>query len=768
MIRYMFILLLAMSSAPAIAQQAVLVEAEAFDNPGGWSLDTQFMDQMGSPFLLAHGLGEPVADATTKVTLPAAGTYRVWVRTRDWVAPWKAPGAPGRFQVLVDGKALETTFGAEGAAWHWQDGGTVRAGGKQIALALHDLTGFEGRCDAIVLSSDPDFRPPEEAKSLAQWRRKVLGTPAEPDDGGTHDLVVVGGGIAGTAAAITAARLGLTVALIQDRPVLGGNASSEVRVGLAGKTNYEPFPRIGDVVRELDGRARALIERGAGAARQVNEDELREKLVRDEKTISLLLNHRMNGVEMGEGEKKGTIAAVLAQNTRTGRLVRVRGRFFADCTGDGCVGFLAGADWDMKPKGRMGKSNLWGVTDTGKPASFPRCPWALDLADKPFPGRGEKAPGGKSPLSRLGGWFWESGFDRDPFAYNEYVRDCNLRAMYGAWDALKNAEKLYPNHKIKWAAYVSGPRESRRLLGDVILAQEDVVSGRSWPDACVPCTWMIDLHLPERAYVKGFEADPFISFADYTHFRPPYWMPYRCLYSRNVSNLFMAGRDISVTHEALGTTRVMRTCGMMGEVVGMAASLAVGHKTTPRGVYEQHLEALKKLMTKGVGKLPPLPPSPPYRVRPPSPPEWLGKVGPNLALAAKVRVSSMHESGKYGPEFINDGQAKLDNARRWVSGPGRPHHVVLTWDKPQTFSMVRLLTGWLREGWVVGFIQDFELAYEDADGQWRDIPGGRAVSNAKVDWSVRFEPVTTRRLRLRVINDDVARLWELEVYHPRN
>ena len=756
-------LVLLIAVSPVAAEQAVLVEAEAFDDLGGWSLDTQFMDQMGSPFLLAHGLGEPVADATTKVALPAAGNYRVWVRTRDWVAPWKAPGAPGRFQVLVDGKALETTFGTEGAAWHWQDGGTVRAAGKQITLALHDLTGFEGRCDAIVLSGDPDFRPPGDVKALAQWRQKALGIPAEPDDGGTHDLVVVGGGIAGTAAAITAARLGLTVALIQDRPVLGGNASSEVRVGLAGKMNYEPYPRIGDVVRELDARARALVDRAASSAdKTLSEDELREKIVRDEKTITLLLNHRMNGVEMSDGR----ISAVLAQHTRTARRVRVKGRYFADCTGDGCAGFLAGADWDMKPTGRMGKSNLWGVVDMGKPASFPRCPWALDLSDKPFPGRGEKAPGGKSPLSRLGSWFWESGFNRDPFADSEYVRDCNLRAMYGAWDALKNVEKRHPNHKIKWAAYVSGPRESRRLLGDVILTQDDVVNNRSWEDACVPCTWMIDLHLPEPAYVKGFEADPFISYAGYTHFRPPYWMPYRCLYSRNVDNLFMAGRDISVTHVALGTTRVMRTCGMMGEIVGMAASLALKNKTTPRGVYAHHLDALKELMKKGAGTLPPLPPSPPYQVRPPEPPQWLATAGENLALKAKVRVSSTHESGKYGPEFINDAQTKFDNARRWVSGPGRPHHVVLTWDKPQTFSMVRLLTGWLREGWIVGFMQDFELAYEDPSGQWRDIPGGRALANSKPDWSVRFQPVTSRRLRLRVTSDDVARLWELEVYHP--
>ena len=122
---------------------------------------------MGSPMLLAHGFGVPVKDAVTTVSLPAAGAYRVWVRTRDWVAPWGASGAPGRFQLLIDGEPLETTFGIGGAAWHWQDGGIVEIKNKRTKLALHDLTGFDGRCDAIVFSSDFEFVPPPKARP---WR----------------------------------------------------------------------------------------------------------------------------------------------------------------------------------------------------------------------------------------------------------------------------------------------------------------------------------------------------------------------------------------------------------------------------------------------------------------------------------------------------------------------------------------------------------------------------------------------------------------------
>ena len=141
----------------------LLVEAESFRHLGGWVVDQQFMDQMGSPFLLAHGLGKPVADAVTQVRLPATGTYRVWVRTRDWVGEWKQPntppsqraeGTPGAFQLLVNNQPLSTTFGIEGAQWHWQDGGTIEIKQPEVMLALHDLTGFEGRCDAILFTHE--------------------------------------------------------------------------------------------------------------------------------------------------------------------------------------------------------------------------------------------------------------------------------------------------------------------------------------------------------------------------------------------------------------------------------------------------------------------------------------------------------------------------------------------------------------------------------------------------------------------------------------
>jgi len=610
-------LALMLAAPTSVFAQHVLLEAEQFASLGGWDLDQQAMDQMGSPYLLAHGLGVPVKDAVTKITFPEKGTYRVRVRTRDWVAPWKVPGAPGKFQILVNGQPLKETFGTTGAEWHWHDGGTVDVEGE-TTVALHDLTGFEGRCDAIVFSRDQAFVPPNKLPELTAWRRKQLGLHGPPDDGGQFDLVVVGGGVAGTAVAVSAARNGLQVALIQDRPVLGGNSSSEVRVWPEGHTRQKPFPHIGDIVEELCPPKRA----GTGNAKggDIYDDERKLRVARAESRITLLLEHRVNAVETVDKH----IVSVTAQNTRSARRVKVVGKLFADCTGDGTVGYLAGADYAMSSEGNMGASNLWNVLDQADKmqvlqceckdkdaltvltaagnvaAPFPRLEWALDLSKKPFPGRQSfNGQWANTPLNNLGGWFWESGFDKDPINDIERIRDLNLRAMYGAWDTLKNVDSLYPNHRLGWSAFIAGKRESRRLLGDVILKADDFRNGTTFLDPAFPNTWHIDIHVPHPEFSQELKGEEFISQATtgkHYSYRGPYWAPYRCLYSRNIGNLFMAGRDISVEREAIGPIRVMRTCGMMGEVVGKAAWICVRHGTSPRGVYDNHLGLLKELM----------------------------------------------------------------------------------------------------------------------------------------------------------------------------
>ncbi len=473
--------------------------------------------------------------------------------------------------------------------------------------------------EAILFCKDPDFIPIHDVAALTRFRRKLLGLPDQPEEGGAFDLIVVGGGLAGTCAALAAARNGLTVALVQDRPVLGGNGSSEVRVWPEGRTRQEPYPHVGEIVEEiLPPIAKQGVMNGSGAE---NFDDARKlEVVAAEPRITLLTNHRAVEVET----KQHAIKAVTVQSTRTAQRLRLQGRFFADCTGDAVVGYLAGADYEYEPAQLMGSSNLFNVLDASDKQQvlhceckdksalamqcergdyeqpFPRCPWALDLSDKPFPGRAKFSKSGKGTLGQFARqWYWESGFDKDQVREIELIRDHNLRAVYGAWDAFKNVDGLYPNHRLGWVAFIAGKRESRRLMGDVVLDGKDFTENRPYPDAVFPCSWHIDLHFPRKDYQEGFEGNEFIS--DYTRgkdysYGGLYWAPYRCLYSRNIENLFMAGRDISVTKTGLGPVRVMKTCGMMGEIVGKAAAICVQQKTSPRGVYENHFPRLQQLM----------------------------------------------------------------------------------------------------------------------------------------------------------------------------
>jgi len=249
------VLLAAFLFAPVGHAAEIFVEAESFDDRGGWKIDTQFIQQMGSPYLLAHGLGQPVDDAQTMIAVPKAGTYRVWVRTFDWVARWDAEPSPGKFQILIDDEPLEATFGTVGEKWNWQDGGLIDLSEGESILALNDLTGFDGRCDCIYFTTDVDAEPPPADDVLSQWRREQLGLPDQPQTKGPYDLVVIGGGYSGMGSAISAARMGCRVALIQDRPVLGGNGSSEVRVWAKGNIRRGKFPRIGEIVEEFADNA---------------------------------------------------------------------------------------------------------------------------------------------------------------------------------------------------------------------------------------------------------------------------------------------------------------------------------------------------------------------------------------------------------------------------------------------------------------------------------------------------------------------------------
>jgi hypothetical protein len=603
----------------------VFLEAESFKNTGGWVVDQQSFDTIGSSYLLAHGLGVPVQDAETSVSLPAGGVYRVWVRTRDWVAPWDVKGAPGKFQLLFGNIPVKTVFGTEGAAWHWQNGGTVRLKAGETSISLHDLTGFNGRCDGIILATDRKFIPPESRDELGDLRRKHTVSATAPEDAGDYDLVVVGGGMAGCCAAVSAARLGCKVALIQDRPVLGGNNSSEVRVGLSGLIHQQPYPKLGDLVDEIGStghwtlweanrdpdspRSRKILRdiaenpekkiHNAGPASNYGDDK-KIRVVKNETNVSLFLNtHVFKAVRDGD-----RIISVTGRDIRTNKELSFRGRLFADCTGDGNLGFLAGAlfregresreetgepDAPEKPDNLvMGTSVQWYAVEEDKESEFPECPWAVQFDEE------------TCHKVTKGDWDWETGLNRNQVKEAEFIRDYALRVTFGNWDFLKNRssdKSKFARQRLEWVAYIGGKRESRRLTGNLILREQDILSKTVYPDASFTTTWPVDLHYPKEN--ENFAGEPFRSVA-VSRKIDPYPVPYRCLYSSNISNLFMAGRNISVTHCVLGTVRVMRTGGMMGEVVGMAASVCKKKNALPRDIYQTYLEDLKKLMKSGV------------------------------------------------------------------------------------------------------------------------------------------------------------------------
>jgi hypothetical protein len=301
-------------------------------------------------------------------------------------------------------------------------------------------------------------------------------------------------------------------------------------------------------------------------------------------------------------------------------------------------------------------SNMWAWDELDEPTEFPETPWALDLSMEDFP----------YPRDHHGQWFWESGFDKDAVGDAEGIRDWNLRAVYGAFNAMKNRDGA-EQHKtavLTWVAFIGGPRESRRLMGDVVLTQEDIVSKRDFPDGCVPSTWSIDLHYPKQQYAKKFADNPFISIAvhgkgvDRSYGYP---IPYRCFYSRNVENLFMAGRCISVTHEALGTTRVMKTCGMMGEVVGKAASICALNDCDPRDVYEEHLGDLIELIRL------------PGKARRSTPSGEITIPDDALPLAGPMGPPTGQDATKLEGVVVDDNEARLEGS--WTEGTGLRNYV---------------------------------------------------------------------------------------------
>ena len=576
------------------------IEAESFKNLGGWAIDQQSMDQMGSPYIMAHGLGVPVADAETEIDV-STGRYAVWARTRDWTAVWGKGTPAGRFDVRVDGEPLPTVLGTNGAAWAWQKAGEIDLGAGRHTLALHDLTGFNGRCDAIYMTADLGFTPPDDTAAIEEMRRALNWHEiAECEE--DYDLIVAGGGVAGVCMALAARRTGTKTLLINDRGVLGGCNSSDIRVCMGGQIHLPPYPRLGDVVREIA----PVMGRPTIYPAEYFEDARKkfafEPLEYQETKCDIALWEHITALEK-DGD---VITAVVTTNVRTSRKTRYHARLFADCTGDATLARMAdcavmygreAADTFGESLGApdyqrlvMGHSLRWYSQPRDEETPFPAIDWGFDFDED------------TCYFVRSGDWEQEAGFRRDMVEDIEYIRDYGLRAIFSNWNFQKNLSKRrgeYARDALEWISPIGGKRESYRVVGDHILTQADLETPNVYDDATACITWSIDIHFPEPDNEARF-GEAFRSFAYHRGIVKPYPVPYRCLYARDVRNLFLGGRDVSASHVAFSAIRVMRTLGALGEAAGLAASVCTKHGAWPRDVYTDYLDEFKAAMTAGV------------------------------------------------------------------------------------------------------------------------------------------------------------------------
>lgn len=404
------------------------------------------------------------------------------------------------------------------------------------------------------------------------------------------ELAIIGGGLSGVCAAITAARKGVKVVLIQDRPVLGGNSSSEVRLWILGATshmgNNNRWSREGGVIDEI------LVEntyKNKEGNPLILDTILLDK-VASERNITLLLNTAVYEMQKSGSEKISAVRAFCSQNSTE---YLVTAPLFCDASGDGIVGFLSGAAFRMGAESKeefgekfaptkeygelLGHSLYFYSKDTGKPVKFIAPDFALDVT--------KEIPRFRSFNSKEYGcklWWLEYGGRLDTVHDTEKIKWELWKVVYGAWNYIKNSGEFpeAENLTLEWVGTIPGKRESRRFEGDYMLRQQDIIEQRTHEDAVAFGGWSIDLHPADGVFSEKPGCNQW-------HGKGIYQIPYRTLYSKNIKNLFLAGRIISATHVAFASTRVMATAAHIGQAIGMAAFVAKENDLNPSDIIEK-------------------------------------------------------------------------------------------------------------------------------------------------------------------------------------
>ncbi len=489
------------------------------------------------------------------------------------------------------------------------------------------------------------------------------------------DLVVCGGGLAGVCTALSAARHGVSVILIQDRPVLGGNASSEIRMGIVG-AKQDQYCEAG-ILEELQCKNFYYNP----LQRYTLWDDVIYSTVVEESRIKLLLNTSVQDVVM----KNGRIAAVKAWNTNAYTAYTIKGKIFADCTGDGILR-LSGAEFrrgrelpsefgeDLLAKGgdarTMGNSLLLQLRRCNDDKPFRAPDWAYHFTDEDFDYDSPKSTieGVRFNYKRLypednNFWWIEFGGTLDTIFDAPDIQFELKRIAYGVWEYMKNhPDGRCRGYELDWIGSLPGKRESTRYIGPHILSQNDVLSGGHFEDVVAYGGWTLDDHDPEAFHKKGIISREFTTPGIFG-------IPYDCLYSVNIPNLMFAGRDISCTHMGLSATRVMGTCALLGQAAGTAAAIAIKKGVLPADIRKKHIALLQSTLEEDDCMLP-------YRWRKPSP------------LTLQARISAPEGEN---PELLRNGIDRnyegQDNGVWLKNG----EYIEYSWKKPVAINAIRLI-----------------------------------------------------------------------------
>lgn len=500
-----------------------------------------------------------------------------------------------------------------------------------------------------------------------------------------YDVVVIGGGMSGICAALAAARHGARTALVHDRHVLGGNASSEIRMHICGASENLAKPDLEEsgILHEimLDNKSRNDYYNFSIW------DMVLFSTVKRQKNLTVYLSTAMESCEMGEGS---TIRSIDAYQLTTETHWKISGKVFIDCTGNATLGYYAEAEFRTGSEGRdefgepdapgqpnkerMGNTLLFKAVDRGHPVAFKKPDFARTFTEEELKYRTHSAVHGAQIKGEVDkayvrmtsfstssvdyGYWWIElpGETDDIIDEYEQIRDELVSCIYGIWDHLKNGgDHGAENYDLEWVGMLPGSREGRRLIGDYILNENDILSNRQFEDAVAYGGWPMDIHTAKGLYDFDELPSRVISFDG------AYTIPYRSYYSKNISNLMMAGRDISASKMAIGSTRVMGTCAVGGQAVGTAAALCIKYDCDPRGAQE-HMRELQQMLLKDDAYIPGI---------------W-NEDPKDLARRAKVTATSAREGCP--PENVINGISRDEDGHRnlWISGKGRTEGEMLT------------------------------------------------------------------------------------------